>query len=203
MNGMNITLGADFQQTGGETKLNNGTNGGGTLTVTGKYQLSAQTTATGTLSMDEGTLAVGAGLFVFPGGDVTNASGTINGNVNNAGTFRIGGINRISSLYVNGDFTQQAGGDVRMEISVENGVGCDYLGVGGTFIAAGSLNVSALTTPPTVFNPPVGTQFILIEFDAESGNFDVAVFPTLPTGRRWKAQKWFDTAFALEVEASQ
>jgi len=200
LGGLNVTFTRNFRQTGGVVQMGNLTDGGGTLTVNGKYDLSGQFTW---LSIDEGTLTVGDGLLVADA-TVSNASGTINGDVANAGRFIIGKGSRISSLYVYGDFTQLPGGILDFEISTAGGAPTyDYLFVNAIFTAGGTLTVSSMAP----FNPAIGQQFILIAFwergedpEGQPSNFATMTLPTLPAPRQWKQQKWFDNDFTLEVE---
>ena len=132
-------------------------NNGGTLrsSATGTAGMSAGVTYTHTAA----AIDIRSGSFdlnlntplVLNAGDVLEGSGTFIGAVDNAaGTVRPGGSGNTGTLAVTGDYTQQAGGQLEIEIAGSSNY--DALDITGAATLAGGLTVSEIngfdaTTP--------------------------------------------------------
>ena len=99
-----------------------------------------------------------------------------------------------ATLHVNGDFTQNAGST--LEIDLYAGIGNDLLTVTGTFTAGGDLDVS-LVGP----DPVPGDTFQIFDAAAYAGAFSNIHLPSLAGNLDWSTNDLLVTG-RLEVVAS-
>ena len=129
---------------------------------------------TGTLTVDAaGTLVsplVSVGALGTLGG-----SGLIEGSIVSEGLVSPG--TSPGTLTVDGDFTQDAGGTLLMEIA--SLASFDQLDVSGTLFAGGTLEVDLLG-----YSPAAGDTFDLLDFASATGSFTLDL-PTLAAGLSW------------------
>jgi hypothetical protein len=129
------------------------------------------TVTAGTLNLAKwaGLTAVSGGLTINQGAFLTG-SGTINGNVTNAGTINPGGTGAAGTLSINGNYTQTAGGVLNVELDGTAGGAFDQLVIAGQASLNGTLNVSLLSA----FQPNPGDAFAVVTFGSSVGGFAVA-----------------------------
>jgi hypothetical protein len=125
----------------------------GTVSVSGNYTITRQ----GTTFLEFGTVAVG-GLFDNQGGSLFG-SGTIIGDVHNAGTFNVGG------LTVDGNYTQTSAGQLTLRL--RSAVDFDQLVVSGFATLDGTLNATLMGG----YQPQHGDQLQVVQFGAGTGAF--------------------------------
>jgi hypothetical protein len=174
----------------------------GTLAVTGNYTQ----TAGATDFFGSSTLTV-SGSFVEQGGSVTlsgdtlqvngglqgqggtlQGSGTIVADVVNSGAIMVAGtgatgtlvIASNSSLGISGNYTQNSGGTLDMEIGGASQY--DKLQVAGLATLAGTLNVTLLNG----FTPSSGQVFSLLTYGSRSNTFTTLNLPSF--GGTWNPQ---------------
>src|SRR5262249_53189603 len=155
---------------------------GARLVVTGAYTQTAGSTTLGTAAQP-GTLTVG-GLLDLEGGTLTG-SGTINGDVRNAGT-----ISLVDRLTLTGDYTQTAAGTLAVTVRPADQYDrFQALTVGGAATLGGTLRL--LTPQPPEFGTwfqPVAARACVGTFSALAGLegvfslFYVRHDPVLPAG---------------------
>jgi len=132
----------------------------------------------GTLTISN-TLNTGGGMFDCSEG-TCNGSGTISGDVNNGGTISPG--NSPGVWEITGDYSQNAEGELLMEISgTALGDEHDQLIVGGTAELGGTLQVELLDG----FQPSLGNSFELFDIGEVVGTFDQVELPALSAGLAW------------------
>src|SRR5262249_47042270 len=151
--------------------FNTFTNAGGTVHVTGAGLrfISAYTQTAGLTTLDQATWAVP--LVDLRGGRLVG-SGTIVGNVRNAGEVSVGGDQAAGLLTVMGNYTQTHDGILTVEIGGHTpGVDYDVLAVTGTAALDGALNVGLLNG----FVPSGGDTFQVLTCGSRSGVFDPAL----------------------------
>jgi hypothetical protein len=108
-----------------------------------------------------------AGLFVAPGGTLTG-TGTINGDVTNAGTVRPGSATAPGVLAINGAYTQTAAGTLAVRIGgLAAGDQYDRLVVNGIATLDGTLDVTLVNG----FMPHSGDPFRVLCFTGGQGFF--------------------------------
>jgi hypothetical protein len=104
-----------------------------------------------------------------------NGTGTITGNVSNAGTVSPG--LSPGCLDITGNYTQTASGILNLELGGgEPCTGFDRLAVGGVAALAGTLNTTLINS----FNPPNGTTFRLLTYGSRTGTFSTVNGPFTP-----------------------
>jgi hypothetical protein len=121
----------------------------------------------GVTNLNGGTLTATAVNFLAGG---VTASGTINGNVTNAGQFALGGPATPGALLINGDYTQTATGVLNIKIGgLTAGTQYDRLDLtsGHQATLNGTLNVRLIDN----FFPTIGDTFQLLTFSSLSGTF--------------------------------
>lgn len=186
-----VTGGGKLQFVGPKTTMLDGTFdvGGGQVLVAGDFDQEG-----GTLSISGGTLSVG-GNYLENGGTVTLAGGTLNatnvqiasaavfagsgtiyGNVTNAGLIEVGGPNTIGTLSVNGNFTQSGTGALQMEIAGTHSL--DQLFISGVATLGGSLYVYLLNG----FIPSVNDEYDLMAYGSRSNTFTNLYLPNFQGG---------------------
>ncbi len=134
-----------YTQTGGTTTILTG----GALTATSSV---VKTNNSATVAIDGGTLT---------------GSGTINGNVTNAGQVSPGGVGTAGVLTINGNYTQTAAGTLAVDIAGGNAGQYDQHNVSGAVALGGTINVNR----PGNYVPPSQAVFQIISFASVSGDF--------------------------------
>jgi hypothetical protein len=124
----------------------------GALTVSGAYTLNG-----GMTNIEAGTVTVGD-VFDIEGGDVFG-SGTINGDVNNAGLLIVG------ALTIDGNYRQTASG--QLSVSLRSAGDFDQLVVTGNASLDGTLTI----TLTHGYQPQEGDEFQVVQFGAGTGTF--------------------------------
>ncbi len=191
-------------------------NSNATLTTTGFMIVGGTngSTASGTLNVSGGTVQVGDTLVVRNGDAVNLASGglgavtitrdagstfsftggtlavgTFNGNLTNqGGTLAPGASPGLTT--VNGDYTQQIGGTLTMELGGTNrATGYDVLAVTGALTLGGTLDVSLYGG----FNPANGDSFDILDWDSIIGTFDTINLPSLSGELTWNSSNLYTT----------
>jgi fibronectin-binding autotransporter adhesin len=118
----------------------------------------------GLSQLESGTIT--GGLISFTGGSVS-AAGLITGSVSNAGAIFSPGSNEIGQLTINGSYTQNSGGTLRVDLGGTVGGQFDRLIVNGTAILAGTLNVALVNG----FAAALNQQFPVLAYQANTGTF--------------------------------
>lgn len=154
----------------------------GTISVrSGTLNVGANFSQTGgSTNLDGGNLA-GSGTLAFNGGTL-GGSGVIAGNVANSARMSPG--HSPGTITINGNYTQSSTATLDMEIGgTSAGTQYDQLIVNGTASLNGTLNIIQYNG----FVPSAGTNFQIINYYSENGNFSV-------TNRFWTAAKcYFNT----------
>jgi hypothetical protein len=133
--------------------------------LTGTSNVDAIVTNAGTILADRGTLnfrggltqsagqtvlsggALAAANFMLQGGELSGA-GTFTGNVQNAGIVRPGGVNKIGTLTIAGNYTQPSAGRLEIEIAGPAAGQYDRLAVQSAANLNGELEITTLPGPP-------------------------------------------------------
>ena len=150
---------------------------GQNLQLTGG-QLNNNGQVTGSVTINNGAIATGAGAF-----DVVT--------VRDGGTFAPGnspGIATANSMLFDNTTTTNGGPTLSIEIAgTDPGTQHDQLHVAGHLSLAGTLDVSLITG----FNPSAGDWFDVLDFGSVSGAFNTISFPALGTGIMWNAAQLY------------
>ncbi|HEY2800266.1 MAG TPA: hypothetical protein VGI85_06710 [Chthoniobacterales bacterium] len=132
----------------------------------------------GTL-VDDGVLKSRT-LTIMPGGSLSG-EGTISGNVGNAGQVEPG--DSIGALAINGNYTQDSGGTLVLEISSSEAQ--DHLSIAGNALLDGTVEVRFVNGAL----PTRGQVFELLDVSgAVAGSFARVIFPDLRSGFQFSAQ---------------
>lgn len=153
----------------------NGTNAVTTVSSSKLISLGNVTINDGQLivEMDGGSFNANGTLSIPLGSDLTG-TGSIEGNLDNAGTVSPG--NSPGIISINGDFTQQSTGILEIELAgTTAGTEFDQLQISGTASLDGSLNVQLIDE----FSPQAGQSFSLITYTTLNGQFAEANLPDL------------------------
>jgi len=175
-NAANIVLSGSSAQLSALSSLANNTGSlslltGATLSISGNLA-------------NSGTLVVG-GLQFPAGKKLTNSgslsgTGTINANVENAGTIAPGSSPGL--MTINGTLTLDPSSVLNMEIAGNSrGDAYDALIVNGPLALNGTLNVVFLNN----YAPPLNWTFDLFDSTSVSGSFATVALPPLPSGETW------------------
>ncbi len=147
LNGRDFTTAGTLSNAGDET-----IGAGSTLSLAAGENL----TQTGGVTTVNGALAT-TSLVDIQGG-LLQGSGTIAGNVTNAGQMNPGPTTSV--LTIDGDYTQTSAGELDLEIGgIAAGTQFDQLNVAGTVSLDGALNVSLING----FIPGVGNPFLILD----------------------------------------
>jgi hypothetical protein len=127
----------------------------------------------------EGTAIVRAGTVLLIEGGSVAGDGTIEASVVNSGFVEPGALvilDPTTSLVVDGDYTQQGGGSMRIEIGGPGaGTGHDRLQITGNATLAGGLIVETIGG----FEPALLDSFPILTATSVNGVFDIAVLPAM------------------------
>ncbi len=137
--------------------------GGGTTTVKpGASIVGFINLGAGSTLVNNGTITGG----VLLNSGTLNGTGTITGNVENAGILHPG--SSPGTLTINGNYTQDPSGNLNLDINgTIAGTGYSVLAISGTATLAGTINASTSNN----FTPAVGNVFQVMTFASESGSF--------------------------------
>lgn len=162
------------------------------LDVNNKFNVNGRTvniSGTGVVSFNNN-------LVTGTGGSITNAAATIQGSgrinanlVNSAAGTVSPGNNGIGTLTVAGNYAQVAGTNLRIELGGALPGQYDKLAVGGSFGAAGTLNV-VLTNG---FVPAGGNTFDILDFTTASAPSLTLNLPALSPGLTWNTSALLTT----------
>lgn len=174
---MNISTLLSLQSAGGITQ-SGVLSGTGALTKlgTGTLSLSSTNTYTGVTNVNAGTLIVLGSLadgsaavdVVIASGAILTGTGTIDGSVSSSGRVEPGGSGAVGTLTISGNFTQDTGGTLAMDIGGVSAAQYDGLDVGGTAALAGILSVTNIQS----FTPTGGSFFTLVTASSVTGVFN-------------------------------
>lgn len=174
---VNISTLLSLQSAGGITQFGV-ISGTGALTKlgTGTLSLSSTNTYTGVTNVNAGTLIVLGSLadgnaavdVVIASGAILGGTGTIGGSVSSSGRVEPGGSGAVGTLTISGNFTQDTGGTLAMDIGGVSAVQYDGLDVGGTAALAGILSVTNIQS----FIPTGGSFFTLVTASSVTGVFN-------------------------------
>jgi T5SS/PEP-CTERM-associated repeat protein len=155
--------------------------GQGTVTVTGAGSTwtssgdvivggsAIQAEGVGTLIVSDGGEVIvegSKGLIIWQTSKLIVDGGTVTGNVTNHGLVSPGDSPGV--LAIDGDYTQQADGEMRIELAgINPGSEHDHLQISGHFSIAGTLEVKLLED----FVPSVGDAFEVIGYSSHFGQF--------------------------------
>jgi hypothetical protein len=123
-------------------------------------------------------------IAVIGTGGVLKGTGTVVGNVQNAGgTFAPGGSAGV--FHVDGDWTQEAGGTLEIEIGgYAPGTEYDQLAISGAAHLGGVLAVTLLNG----FVPAVNRTFDVVTYAEHTGDFTEVRLPVGVPGRRFEVR---------------
>jgi hypothetical protein len=159
-----------------------------TLNITGGWLKAAEGVEVGSAS-GTGQLAIASAGTLFAPIVAVGAQGTLSGtgeiigNVMNEGLVSPG--NSPGSLEISGNFAQNAGGILKMEIASTSSF--DKLLIGGALMAGGTLDIDLLS-----FMPSAGDSFDLFDFASSLGSFTLDL-PALTGGLTWDASNLLQT----------
>jgi fibronectin-binding autotransporter adhesin len=171
-----VNLDTTISGAGGLTK-----DGSGTLTLGG----STPNLYTGATVVKDGTLNLakvagvdaitGAGLTIDKDGTLTG-SGTMDTSVTNSGVVSPGGADSVGTLVITGNYTQNPGGTLDMELASKKAF--DQLMIQGAAGFDGTLNLGLLNG----FEPAPGDLFPILTFSSFSDKFGTINLPKLTNG---------------------
>src|SRR5262249_48376253 len=105
-----------------------------------------------------------------------SGTGTVTGNVTNAGMVSPGGDGAAGVLTITGTYTQTDSGVLLIELGgTTAGTGYDQLKVSGAATLGGALTVHLING----FSPRAGNSFQILPFGSRSGDFATENFPDL------------------------
>jgi len=167
---------------------------GGTLNNTATGAVTAASAGIAGTLTNNGTFTMAGGgtLDVLTGGTL-DGSGTIFGNISNAGTLAPG--NSPGVLNIKGDYTQMVAGTFLAELAGAVPGLYDQVNIGGNAFLAGTLDVEL----DPGFVVQIGESFILMTYGAEKGQFSLVDLPTLAAGEQWLLS-YNQTTLTLTVE---
>jgi hypothetical protein len=177
-----LTVPAGYMQTAGSTTLSGGSlssgaavsnaaavtiGNGSTLSAAGPYTQTA-----GSTTLNGGTLTARVGAanqtVDIRAGSLLSGSGTITGNLVNAGDVRPGGTGAAGLLTVEGAYTQTATGVLNIEIGGAADNQYDRLSVRDVATLAGTLHVTRINS----FMPDTSDLFQVLAAGSRSGEFN-------------------------------
>ena len=138
-------------------------------------------TTTGDLHLGGGNLVIKNG-FILNGGTVTG-SGTILMEytnptfINHGGAISPGGSGSAGTIIIDGNYVQQAGGALNIEIGGTDLRGYDSLIVTGTATLSGALDITKIN----FFNPALSDGFAVMRYASLSGSFSPVSNPLSAT----------------------
>jgi hypothetical protein len=142
---------------------------GYTLTSNSSISGAGSVAFTGGTSTLAGTISASGGVSIASAATVnTSGSATLNTSLTNSGTLAVAGSGAAGTLTINGNYTQNAGAFLNMEIGgTTAGSQYDQLVISGQANLGGTLNVSYLGG----YTPPSGSSYALLTYGSHSGTF--------------------------------
>ena len=177
-----LVTGGSLAVTNGSTVIGNF--GVGQLTIsnvtvqTRDVTIAVGLESSGTLTLNNGTLATSAGLLNNTNGFVKGV-GTIAGDMTNAGTISPGFSP--GKIFITGKLTLQPTSTVVMELGGTADADYDHIIISNALQADGTLNVSLINS----FAPADGNTFDIFGFTSASGQFAITNLPALNPGLSW------------------
>jgi hypothetical protein len=156
LNGHDIDFDQGYNQYGGQLRLEDAT-----MTIALPPLIDG-----GTIDLGSNGTLVTAPLFVDTD-VVLTGSGTIVGDLRNAGRIEIGGMGAAGFLNIQGDFTQDAPGVLNIEVGGQQAAQIDRLTVIGLATLGGTLNAALINN----FTPAIGQTFAFMSFVGSAGSF--------------------------------
>jgi hypothetical protein len=168
-----------------------------TLSVNSGWLKVAEELQVGSATGD-GTLNIATAGTVFAPVVTVGASGELKGTGDIVGNVLNNGLvspgTSPGTLDISGNFAQNAGGVLKMEISSISSY--DQLNIGGALMAGGTLDVDLLS-----FSPEAGNSFDLFTFASSMGSFALDL-PALGGGLEWFTDNLLTTGELSVVSAS-
>ncbi len=155
--------------------------------------------------MDNGentTINLGGGILnpgetlILDTGDSLIGSGTLDSNLENAGTVSPGSSPGI--ITVDGDYTQESLGTLAIQLAgTTPGTDYDQLVVTGVATLSGTLDVSLIPD----FTPTAGQNFAIMTYASHTGEFDTLELPSLSGDLEWVLE-YGPTTLLLKIPSS-
>jgi hypothetical protein len=133
-------------------------------------------------------LDAGENALIVAAAGVVLGSGVVTGEFVNQGAKVMPGRAGIGKLTLIGDFHQESGGELIIEIGGADISQYDVLSVDGTATLGGELDIRLLGR----FSPVLGDQFDVLQVDMITGQFDQLDLPKLPRGLAWDTSELYD-----------
>ena len=131
--------------------------------------------------------------FEIPSGETFTGSGTIEGNLTNAGTLSPG--SSPGTITIDGDFTQESTGTLTIELGgTTPDSEHDQLVVNGAVTLSGTLDVSLIDE----YSPSLGESFSILTYTSHTGSFETLKLQPLDSGLDWEVA-YESTAVTLTV----
>jgi hypothetical protein len=104
-----------------------------------------------------------------------------------------------ATLKVTGNLTETSQSDIQLDLSSPLAGGFDAISVGGNLAMAGKLDVAAVGP----FNPPLGSQYDLLDFASSTGQFAQLNLPPLTGGLAWDTSALTSTGVIRVVQVPE
>jgi len=193
-NGMTTNLQPTAFQNNGQFNISNGNNVNNYATFDNAGSMSVAqgcifTLSAGAITQTAGSIVVDGQAVMQNGSTLTvnagslSGSGTVSGNVYNAGKTAPGDAGSTGTLTVTGNMNQTASSETDIRIGgTTPGAQFDVLDVQGTATFGGTLVVNFIGG----YVPAIGTQYDIIDYGSRgSSEFSSVLFENAPTGMRY------------------
>ena len=147
-----------------------------------------------TINLGNGSLDPGESL-TLNSGDSLVGSGTLVSNLVNAGLVSPGASP--GKITVEGNYTQESGGSLNLELGGTSEGNYDQLEVKGAAVLHGTLNVTRFNG----FIPSAGNSFTLLTYASHTGSFAAVNLPELGQDLTWQLD-YEDTALVLRESST-
>jgi hypothetical protein len=169
-------------------------NAGGTLNNPGMFDTMGPINVAGLLSNNGMVNMTGNSALSVMAGGTLGGTGTISGNVANAGMLMPG----TGAMTINGNYTQTGTGVYLAGLGGLFAGQFSQLNISGSASLAGSLNVSLVNS----FVVNLGDSFFIMTFNSLTGTFSSLNLPSLASGLQWLLA-YNPTNITLSVGSSQ